>query len=228
MISGNVSLYNETLGQAIYPTPTIAVVGLIEPWQRHAVSGFRGAGREIVLLGETREELGGSEWLALRRGLERGEPPTVDLEHELRLHRLLREGVAAGEVESAHDVADGGLAVALTECCFGAVSGAGRPVSVGAEVEIEASLRPDALLFGESTGRVVVGTQAADALLRRAEAIGVPARRMGRTGGERLVIRPAGAGAAGAESSGAWIDASVEALREVWEAAIPRRMEGDE
>ena len=94
------------------------MVGLLEPWERHATSHFSAPGRAIVLLGRTREELGGCEWLALRRGLEAGHPPAVDLAHERRLAELLRAAVAAGLIESAHDVADGGLAVALAECAI--------------------------------------------------------------------------------------------------------------
>ena len=130
VVSGNVSFYNETSGRAIHPTPTIAVVGLLEPWERHAVSHFSAPGRAIVLLGRTREELGGSEWLALRRGLEAGHPPAVDLAHERRLAGLLQAAVAEGLVESAHDVARGGLAVALAHC---AIAG---PAPVGAEVTL--------------------------------------------------------------------------------------------
>jgi phosphoribosylformylglycinamidine synthase len=93
VISGNVSFYNETAGRPIHPTPTIAVVGLLEPWDRFAVSHFTAEGLALVLLGETRNELGGSEWLAVRRGLECGAPPAVDLAHESRLHALLARGV---------------------------------------------------------------------------------------------------------------------------------------
>ncbi len=89
VVSGNVSFYNETSGRAIHPTPTITMVGLLEGWGPHAVSHFRAEGLAIVLLGENREELGGSEWMALRRGLEAGHPPVVDLEHERRLASLM-------------------------------------------------------------------------------------------------------------------------------------------
>jgi phosphoribosylformylglycinamidine synthase subunit PurL len=211
VVSGNVSFYNETSGRAIYPTPTVAVVGLLEPWPRHAVSHFPEAGLALVLLGESREELGGSEWLALRRGLEAGSPPAVDLAHERRLHGLLHEGVARGLVRSAHDVSDGGLAVALAECCFGG------PTRLGADVTLEDRIRPDALLFGEAAGRVVVATADAAALLALAGARGVPARAVGETGGTRLRI--------GSGRGAAWIDAEVETLHARWQRAIPRRLE---
>jgi len=211
VVSGNVSFYNETSGRAIHPTPTIAVVGLLEPWERHATSFFEAPGRAIVLLGRTREELGGSEWLALRRGLEAGHPPAVDLDHERRLAGLLHTAVAAGLVESAHDVSRGGLAVALARC---AMAG---PTRMGAVVTLSDSIRPDALLFGESTGRVIVTSARAEELLAQARAAGVPAARMGTTGGARLRIGP--------PEGSAWIDAALVELHSIWSRALPRRLE---
>jgi phosphoribosylformylglycinamidine synthase len=212
VISGNVSFYNETSGAAIHPTPTVVVVGLLEPWERRAVSHFDEPGLAILLLGETREELGGSEWLAQRRGLEAGLPPTVDLAHEKRLHQLLADGVAQGLIRTAHDISDGGLAVALAECCF-----AGPGARIGAGVRLEEGIRPDALLFGESTGRVIVASSDPEALQQLAGERELPARRIGETGGERLRIGPA--------TGKPWIDAAVEELASLWRAAIPRRLE---
>jgi phosphoribosylformylglycinamidine synthase len=211
VVSGNVSFYNETSGRAIFPTPTIGMVGLLEDWEHHAVAHFSEAGRTVFLLGENREELGGSEWLALRRGIEAGVPPAVDLQHESRLIDLLVEGVAAGTVASAHDVSDGGLAVALAEC---AITGA---TPIGATVALADGIRPDALLFGESTGRVIATTAEPEALLALAEAKRVPARRIGETGGERLRIGP--------PQGNPWIDSPVAHLRALWEKGIPRRLE---
>jgi phosphoribosylformylglycinamidine synthase len=211
VVSGNVSFYNETSGRAIYPTPTIAMVGLLDDWERHAVAWFRAGGQAILLLGESREELAGSEWLWLRRGLEAGTPAAVDLAHERRLHGLLPELAAAGLAPTLHDVADGGLAVALAEACFAG------PRPIGAEVAVADRIRPDALLFGEAPGRVLVATAAPEEVLRRARAAGVPAREIGRTGGGRLVIGPA--------QGPAWIDAELGRLRAIWEDAIPRRLE---
>jgi phosphoribosylformylglycinamidine synthase len=185
------------------------VVGLLDPWERHAVAHFREGGEAVVLLGETREEFGGSEWLAVRRGLEAGAPPAVDLEAETRLHALLARGAREGWLLTAHDVSDGGLAVALAECTFSA--------GVGARVELGDSIRPDALLFGESTGRVVAATRDPEALLAAAREEGLPARRVGETGGERLVVGPPG--------GEPWIDCAVARLREIWARALPRRLE---
>jgi phosphoribosylformylglycinamidine synthase len=211
VVSGNVSFYNETSGRAIFPTPTIAMVGLLEDWERHAVAHFTAPGLAVVLLGENREEVGGSEWLWLRRGLEAGHPPALDLEHELRLLRLLERAVREGLVRSAHDVSDGGLAVALAEC---AIAG---PERIGARVELAEPLRPEALLFGESTGRVVATSADAEALLRLAGEAGVPAQKIGETGGARLVV--------GAPGGPPWIDAALDRLHRLWSNAIPRRLE---
>jgi phosphoribosylformylglycinamidine synthase len=214
VVSGNVSFYNETSGRAIHPTPTIAMVGLLEDWEHRADSHFGEAGLAVVLLGETREELGGSEWLCLRRGREAGPPPAVDLEHERRLLRLLAEAVAAGLLRTAHDVSDGGLALALAEC---AMAG---PERIGARVELGEPLRPDALLFGESTGRVIAASADPATLLRRAAEAGVAARRIGETGGSRLVIGP--------PQGEPWIDAALDKLHALWSNAIPRRLVGAE
>jgi phosphoribosylformylglycinamidine synthase len=213
VISGNVSLYNETAGQPIHPTPTIAMVGLLEPWERFAVSHFPEAGLDVVLLGETRDEIGGSEWLALRRGIEAGLPPRVDLDAELRLERLLADAVARGLVRSAHDVSDGGFAVALAECSFTGPAG----LCVGARVELPGGLRPEVVLFGESTGRVITTTRDPRALVALARELGVPARRIGETGGDSLHVER--------EGGGELLHASVAALRSVWSRALPRRME---
>jgi phosphoribosylformylglycinamidine synthase len=212
VVSGNVSFYNETSGRSIFPTPVVAMVGLLEPWERHAVSYFTEAGLAVVLLGETREELGGSEWLRLRRGLEAGSPPAVDLEAERRLHGLLAEGVGRGWIRTAHDVSDGGLAVALAECCI-----AGPEAPLGAALALPDAVRPEALLFGESTGRVVAASPDPAALLAAAARAGVPARRVGETGGARLEVASA--------SGRRWIDAPVERLRAIWRGALPRRLE---
>jgi phosphoribosylformylglycinamidine synthase len=213
VISGNVSLYNETAGQPIHPTPTIVMVGLLEPWERFAVSHFPEAGLEVVLLGETTDELGGSEWLALRRGLEAGLPPRVDLAAERRLQRLLEQGVAQGRILSAHDVSDGGLAVALAECSFTGPRG----LRIGASVRLSGELPTAALLFGESTGRVVTTTSDAKALLALALKEGVPARVVGETGGAELRIAR--------EGGETLVALPVAKLHEIWARALPRRLE---
>jgi phosphoribosylformylglycinamidine synthase len=164
----------------------------------------------VVLLGEPGEEIAASAWLALRRGLEAGRPPQVDLAHEGRLIDLLVRAVAEGALRSAHDVSDGGLALALAECCIAG------PLRRGATIRLEEGARPDALLFGESPGRVIATSAAAEGLLVLADELRVPARRLGRTGGDRLVVGPHGADP--------WIDCPLDELHERWARAIPRRL----
>ncbi len=216
VVSGNVSLYNETAGQPVFPTPTVAMVGLLEPWERFAPSHFPAADLTVVLLGETTAELGGSEWLAVRRGLEAGLPPRVDLAAEIRLQRLLAEAVAAGVARSAHDVSDGGVAVALAECTFSGPRG----LRIGADVRLAGELPVAALLFGESTGRVIVSTSDEAKLLALAGRHGVPARVLGRTGGDALRISRDAAGAAAP-----LLEVPVSKLHHIHARALPRRLE---
>ncbi len=210
VVSGNVSFYNETSGadgSAIPPTPTIGMLGLLDDVSRAVRAGFAGADDVIVLLGETLEELGGSEYLALRHGLERGRPPQLDLERERRLHALLGEAARERLVRSAHDVAEGGVAVALAECAL--------ECGIGLEVDLPtAAIRPEALLFGESASRALVSLrpERLDAFLELARRHRVPAAAIGRTGGQRLRIAP-GVDVALAEAQDLWSRTLPEALR---------------
>jgi len=176
---GNVSLYNETDGRAIYPTPIIGVVGVMEDASRVLTRTFRGAGDAVVLLGEDRGELGGSEYLTIVHGLVRGDAPAFDAAREAALIRLVTEAASAGLLRSAHDCSDGGIAVTLAESCF-------DNGGIGASI----SLLNDLELFSESASRIVVSVDASKEkdLLRWAAAAGVPARRIGTTGGSRLEI----------------------------------------
>src|SRR4029453_4459633 len=115
---GNVSLYNETDGRGVLPTPVLGVVGLIEDADRVVGRAFRSAGDVVILLGESRAELGGSEYLKIIHGLIRGLPPALDLSREAALQRLLVDGSARGVIRSAHDCSEGGLAVTIAECSF--------------------------------------------------------------------------------------------------------------
>ena len=185
---GNVSLYNETDGQAIFPTPVLGVVGLIEDASCVVTRAFQGAGDTVVLLGDTFDELGGSEYLKTVHGVIQGEPPRLDLGREQALIRLLVRAARAGIVRSAHDCSDGGLAVTLAECAFD--SG-----GIGVEVDMPAAGQHPALtLFSESASRAVVttATAAAETLMQMAAEDGVPARLIGRTGGTRLKFAVAG------------------------------------
>ena len=210
---GNVSLYNETDGNAIYPTPVIAIVGLLEHADRLVARRFQSSGDAIVLFGEGAGELGGSEYLKVRHGLVRGVPPEVDLDRERALQSLLVTLASDRLVRSAHDCADGGVAVTVAESCF-------DTNGIGAEVEIAAvspsddpALNTAAALFGESASRVIVSVSPDDvtAVLERAGAAGVPAHVIGETGGNRVRLSVAGATA---------IDVSVDEAERVWSTAI--------
>ena len=180
---GNVSLYNETDGKAIYPTPVLGVVGVIEDAARVIGRTFQGADESVVLLGETLDELGGSEYLSTVHGVVKGRPPALDLSRERAVIGLMVKAAAAGLVRSAHDCSDGGLAVALAECAFDS--------GVGVEVNLPATLeRRDTTLFSESASRVVVSARHEDVatLMQLCADAGVPARVIGRTGGRKLVF----------------------------------------
>jgi phosphoribosylformylglycinamidine synthase len=191
---GNVSLYNETDGRAIYPTPVIGVVGLLEHADRVVERRFRGSGDVIVLLGDSRGELGGSEYLKILHGVVRGGPPALDLSAERALQDLLVTLADERLILSAHDCSDGGFAIALAECCFG-TGGIGAEASIE-RVNVSESMETNeaAALFGESASRVILSVTA-DALtevLAHAAAKQVPARVVGRTGGNLLRIAVAG------------------------------------
>src|SRR5438094_3393976 len=212
---GNVSLYNETDGHAIYPTPVIGVVGLLERADRVVARRFREPGDAIVMLGDSRGELGGTEYLKVIHGLVRGVPPALDLAAERALQQLLVTLAAERLMRSAHDCSDGGLAVTVAECCF-------DTAGMGAEVEIDRvrvagndAVNVAAALFGESASRVVIGVAPDDvtAVLQRAAAASVPAKVIGRTGGNRLRIAVAGETV---------IEVSVGEAERVWLSAIEK------
>jgi len=184
---GNVSLYNETDGRGVLPTPVIGIVGLIDDADTALRRAFRTAGDVVILLGESRDELGGSEYLKVMHGLIRGTPPALDLSREVALHRLLVKGAASGLIRSAQDCAEGGLAAALAECCFGA--GIGVDVDVPA-VSSSPGFADIATLFGESASRIVVSVSAAREaeLLALAQGEQVPARRIGVATGNRISL----------------------------------------
>ena len=156
VVSGNVSLYNETSGKAIYPTPSVAMVGLIEDASHHCTQFFKESGDLIVLLGRNVENLGGSEYLSQIHGMDKGKPPAVDLKLEKSIQALCREGIEKGLIRSAHDCSDGGLAVAVAECLLERARHREGRAFLGAHVEIEDYGRADALLFAEGPSRIVL------------------------------------------------------------------------
>jgi phosphoribosylformylglycinamidine synthase subunit PurL len=216
---GNVSLYNETNGEAIYPTPILGVVGVLDDASKVVSRTFKAEGDAILLFGEGFGELGGSEFLEVLHGTAKGQPPQLDLGKERALITLLTRAASAGLLQSAHDCSDGGIAVTVAECSFEA-AGIGSDVDVPEHVgHVPNSVRLTATLFGESASRVVVSVKPEDvaAVLKLAGAIGVPARRIGRTGGSRLAMRVAGQDA---------IDCTVVEAERLWSTAIERHFAG--
>lgn len=155
VVSGNVSFYNETNGLSIYPTPILGMVGLIERPEDITTQWFKQSGDHIFLLGETKEDLGGTEYLKVIHSREQGNPPWLDLDREKALYSFLLSLIKKGLVQSAHDCSEGGLLVTLAECCLTHPS-----AQFGATVILtQDRLRLDALLFGESPSRVVVSVK---------------------------------------------------------------------
>ena len=212
---GNVSLYNETDGKGVLPTPVLGVVGLIENADAAVRRAFRAAGDAVILLGEGRDELGGSEYLKVVHGLIRGVPPSLDLARESALQRVLVDGAAAGLIRSAHDCAEGGLAVTLAECCFD--SSFGVDVDV-AGVAASAGWRDVATLFAESASRVVVSVspERVESLLSMAAAAKLPAARIGSVGGDRIRISVDGERV---------LDEALAAAELCWSTAIEEHLE---
>ncbi len=231
---GNVSLYNESRQGAIDPTPIIGMIGLIDPEHgtqntEHApkvlTATFKDEGDAILLLGQTREELGGSEYLAVLHGRKAGCPPRVNLAQELALQRLVIDAAGRGWLKSAHDCSEGGLAITLAECCMmdeahltGATIRPPQPAVYesrgGPSTVHRPPMRMDALLFGESSGRIVVSCEwrFVELLLSLARRHGVVANVIGRVGGSHLIIEP-------------WIDAPVATLNSAWRTSLARTLE---
>jgi phosphoribosylformylglycinamidine synthase len=218
VVSGNVSFYNETNGLNIYPTPILGMVGLIEQADKAMTQWFKQAGDAIILLGATREDLGGTEYLRVVHHREQGEPPYLNLETETALHACVLKVIREGLVQSAHDCSDGGLAVALAECC---VSAPENPL--GAVVRLTGhTIRRDALLFGESQSRVILSVKPAqaDKLLGIAKDLGVPAAKIGTVGGERLVIDVDAA----KQAPACLVDADLKTLLDKWGNSLERAL----
>ncbi len=208
VVSGNVSLYNETDGRSILPTPTIGGVGLIDDLRRMAGLAWNEAGLQLVLIGETRGWLGCSLVSKLLRDPDRAPPPPVSLEAERRNGDFVRALIADGRVRAAHDLSDGGLAVALAEMCLASAMGAAIRVPHG-------TAAPLGWLFGEDQARylLAIAGDGLEPLLRQAAEAGVAARAIGTTGGDTLTLGDATAICL----------AELRARHEGW---LPRLMEG--
>lgn len=212
---GNVSLYNENPRGAIYPTPTIGMVGVLDDVAKVVGTAFRSSGDAIVLLGENTEELGGSEYLKVLHGIVAGDAPQVDLRAERALQETMLEIAERRLARSAHDCAEGGLAVTLAESAI-----ADQDHLLGLDVSLDDDLSPVALFFGEAQGRIVVSCAETDVdeVLVIAKKHGVPARRIGTVGavGGEFSLRAEG---------GQEIRVPVAELAEAYNTAIPRIME---
>jgi phosphoribosylformylglycinamidine synthase subunit PurL len=208
VVSGNVSFYNETDGIPIYPTPTIGMVGLLPKVDRVITPWFKAAGDIVVLLGRTREELGGSEYLKFIHNSVKGTPPWIDLKLEQAIQNCCIEAIDSGILRSAHDISDGGLAVALAECCIG---GPDKPL--GVRTEIREMIRGDALLFSESQSRILVSMQEKDLsqLQEIASRHAVPLQVIGAVGGPRFSIQPI-------------LQLPVDELQSIWSSALGDRL----
>ena len=188
VVSGNVSLYNESPDSAIHPSPLIGMVGVLQDVRQNVGMGLRREGDLLVLLGDTRDELGGSEYLFTLHGLEEGDCPALDLDRELNVQRLTLAAIRRGLVSAAHDCSDGGLAVALAEMCITGEIGAA--IELPTQVENVPNIRLDSLLFGESQSRILVSVapDKLDALRGMARQIGVPLALLGRVGGDHFSL----------------------------------------
>ncbi len=213
---GNVSLYNENPQGAIYPTPTIGMVGVLEDVTKHLGAGFRDPGDAIVLLGRNTGELGGSEYLRVIHGKVAGDAPAIDLAAEKALQEAMLALADGRLVKSAHDCAEGGLAVCLAES---AIANDERPL--GVDVELDADIAVVPLLFGEAQGRIVVSCapERVEEVLAVADRHGVPARRIGTVGPVegRFVVTT---------GSGPRIDLPITRVARAYYDAIPQIMEG--
>ncbi len=217
VVSGNVSLYNDTGGTGIDPTVVIGMVGVIDDVTGRCTAAFGAEGDHIALVGPIESELDGSEYQRIARGVNRGTPPTLDLDLERRVHAFVLEAIAAGLLHSAHDCAEGGIAVALAESCLLGDIGAsvaldelGEPRGldeIGGLIERQAGI-----LFGENQSRFLISF-AGEALVRLHELAGrhsVPLRGVGSVGGERLCVTGC-------------IDVPVLAVRRAHEGALIER-----
>ena len=210
VVSGNVSLYNETKGEAIFPTPTVAVVGLIEDQSKVMTAGFKQAGDCIGLIGFTMEELGGSEYLKVLFDRNEGKPPVLDRKHEKQVQEFCLELIQKGLIQSAHDCSEGGLAIAVAESCFSATEEA-----LGATLELESTLRGDALLFGETQSRIIISfpEELTDQIEDLALSYPVDFSLIGKTGGSQFTVSINGQ---------EYIKQDIESAKEIWKTSLGR------
>jgi len=203
-VSGNVSLYNDTNGVSIFPTPTIGMVGLLEDIEKHVTSWFKSAGDSVYVIGDLSGTLGASEYLSWIHGKTAGAPPALDLDSEKAIQDFLLRCIDVGLIRSAHDISDGGLAVALAESCL-----TDPKKSVGVEVSLADSNHARSraeLLFGEGASRILVSVspEQSGTFEQLAAAAALATSRIGKVIQGSFKIVP-------------WMDLPMDRLRRVWE-----------
>jgi phosphoribosylformylglycinamidine synthase subunit PurL len=206
---GNVSLYNETSGEAVLPTPTIGMVGVVEDLAYRTTQEFKAVGDEIIVVGALAGSLAGSEYLAVCHAMEAGNISAVDLIYEKKVQEFTLEQIKAGQVRSAHDCAEGGLAVAVAESCVGS--------GLGAKLELNCEERVDALLFGEAPTRIILSVPAGKGaeIVDAAKLQGVYAWKVGSVFGNRLDVFVNGTQE---------ITLAVDELKTAWKDTLPNHL----
>ncbi|OGL41742.1 MAG: phosphoribosylformylglycinamidine synthase II [Candidatus Schekmanbacteria bacterium GWA2_38_9] len=217
VISGNVSLYNETMGEAIYPTPVIGMVGIINKSKPYCTQWFKDEGDLILLLGDNREELGGTEYLKIVHKMVKGFPPRCDLEAEKNIQNACMSGIEKGFIKSAHDCSDGGIAIALAESCI-----TDPEKSLGASVSLEDEIRLDSLLFGETQGRIVVSLEQRnlDKFTEISKQFGIKPKIIGRVGGKNFNIE-----AKGRNNKKVNIEQPIDMIKNIWKSSLKNALQ---
>ena len=210
VVSGNVSLYNETKGEAIFPTPIVAVVGLIEDQTKIMTQGFKKPGHCIGLIGCTTEELGGSEYLKVLFDKTEGKPPVLNRKNEKQVQEFCLKLIHKGLIQSAHDCSEGGLAIAVAESCFAAPK-----ETLGAKLELKSNIRGDTLLFGESQSRIVISfpEELMQQIKNLALTHNVDFSLIGVTGGSQFTVTINGQ---------EYIKQEIESIKNIWKTSLGR------
>ena len=182
---GNVSFYNQDIDRAVFPTPTIGMLGIVDDLKHVTTQWFQDEGDLIYLIGENKEELGASEYIHTIFGKNTGPIPELDLQFEKDIQDTVYEAIKSGIIKSAHDCADGGLAVALAECCI-----SNKEEAIGAKIHIDENLRADCLLFGETQSRIIVSVDKSEGekLVELCANNNIPISAIGKVGGDILSI----------------------------------------
>jgi phosphoribosylformylglycinamidine synthase len=222
VVSGNVSFYNETGGRGILPTPVIGMIGLVEDVHRVVQPGFKQEGDVIAILGITADDLSISEYAATVQGLStaeliaNGAAPKIDLKIERAVQNVCLRAAEAGLLASAHDCSDGGLAIALAECCFSSLNHS----AIGAKVSLSNSLSASSMLFSESPSRIIISfpDRSRAEVERIAARENCPLTVIGRVGGQGLEIEIADSEV---------ISIGISELEDVWRSSLPRKLEAE-